>query len=188
MQSAEALQNTCGLWLQQHSHTPQPPERGARRSELMMTVVATPPSRGEWELHSAGNGNVTTGTGMIKKSGQFHKRFRNILKSLSEEMMKPLLLVPTAWAQALERGSLLWAGCVTLSGVSQNFQRLLEMLSLWQYEVGSDDFPDRLGIASESYTGCKEMGDLWVPVVLPLCCLQVSPSKHRASQVTPYFP
>lgn len=103
-------------------------------------------------------------------------------------MMKPLLLVPTAWAQALERGSLLWAGCATLSGVSQNFQRLLEMPNLWQYEVGSDDFPDRLGIASESYTGCKEMGDLWVPVIMPLCCLQVSLSKHRASQVTPYFP
>lgn len=102
--------------------------------------------------------------------------------------MKPLLLAPTAWAQALERGSLLWVGLSLLSGVSQNFQRLLEMLNLRQYEVGSDDFPDRLGRASESYTGCREMGDLWVPVVMPLCCLQVSLSKHRASQVTPYFP
>lgn len=43
MQSAEALQHKCGHWLREHSHTAQPPERGARRSELTMTVIATPP-------------------------------------------------------------------------------------------------------------------------------------------------
>ena len=42
MQNAEALQNKCGHWLQQHSHTPQTPEKGAS-NELMMTVIATPP-------------------------------------------------------------------------------------------------------------------------------------------------
>lgn len=47
------------------------------------------------------------------------------------------------------------------------------------YEVEFDNLPDRLGTASESYTTCREVGDLWVPVVLPLCCLQIALSKAQ---------
>lgn len=95
--------------------------------------------------------------------------------------MKPFLLVPKAWAQALERGSLCCERVVSLQQETRNFQRLSERFNLWRYAVGFDNFPDRLGIASWSYTNRKEMGDLWVPVVMPLCAPFQSTNLIRSS-------
>lgn len=85
-------------------------------------------------------------------------------------------------------GALFVVGGLSLYQESLNFPRLLENLNRWQYEVDFDNFPDRLGRASGSYINCKEMGDLWVPVVMPLRCPPIPFQKHRSNQVTPYFP
>lgn len=46
-------------------------------------------------------------------------------------------------------------------------------------EAEFDSFPDRLGTASESYTTCKEVGDVWVHVVVPLDGLRIALSKAQ---------
>ena len=83
-------------------------------------------------------------------------------------MMKPpLCLYPRPQAQARERGSLSTVGGLPFCQESLNFQRLLEKFNPWQHEVDFDTFLDRLGLASGNFTSCKEMGDLWVLVVVP---------------------